>query len=56
METNRRSFLCVFVEGFTHEYLETLFLVILPLKYVEKLSIRYFVLGTLDEVFLRVDF
>ena len=28
-------FLCGFREGFTHEYLDTLFLVILPLKSVE---------------------
>ena len=36
------GFLFVLVEGFTHEYLETLFLVILPHKFVEKLSIRRF--------------
>ena len=51
-----RSFLCGFVEGFTREYLETLFLVILPLKSVEK-SFDSVVLGwTRGEVFLRFDF
>ena len=30
-----KSFLCSFGEGFTHEYLEALFLVIFPLKSVE---------------------
>ena len=56
MERIWRSFLCIFVEGFTHDYLETLFLVILPLKYIEKAFDSVFFLGTRDEVFLRVDF
>ena len=56
MERIWRSFLCGFVEGFTHEYLETLFLVILPLKSVEKAFDSVFFLETQDEVFLRVDF
>ena len=56
MERIWRCFLCGFGEGFTHEYLETLFLVIPPFKSVEK-SFDLVDFGwTRGEVFLRVDF
>ena len=46
---NLKGFLCGFREGFTHEYLDTLFLAISPLKSMEK----SFYLAFLDELVER---